>query len=298
MSFATVSPRAEEGRVLGGYRFIPTSGLVDPFITQHFRNAIGVSFASDVDVPLIIIEDTPPDTLLSLQGSLMFILVELEYQHVVHRRVALNVLMRGASRVGTSASSLIAQGISATLGWSVGTTVELWHNDSVLLSGIANLDVSRVLLIDLVQFAEDVVAGNTENASLLVTTTGGTFDVGLSAAWAVNPWSGVVGVARAGYADTDQVNTDLVWRLAGAYSMDFGQRGQAPIGLLAKVEADRLNQQVATNNATFSVGVGVFYTGREDINIGAELDWSQLPLINRDIVINPFSINFVLRYFF
>ena len=52
---------AQEGRTLGGYRFIPVSFVADPFITRHFRNATGIATASNVDIPIIIIERTPPE---------------------------------------------------------------------------------------------------------------------------------------------------------------------------------------------------------------------------------------------
>ena len=60
---------ADKGRTLGGYRFIPSSLVEDPFITTHFRNSTGLAFASSVKTPVLIIDSTPPDTLLSFKGS-------------------------------------------------------------------------------------------------------------------------------------------------------------------------------------------------------------------------------------
>ena len=42
----------------------------------------------------------------------------------------------------------------------------------------------------------------------------------------------------------------------------------------------------------------MFYTGREDLDIGAELGWFHLPMANRDIVLNPMSFDVVVNYFF
>ncbi len=59
-----ITPRSAlgvEGRTLGGYRFIPASRIQDPFITTYFGNVTGGSVASDIDVPILILETTPPD---------------------------------------------------------------------------------------------------------------------------------------------------------------------------------------------------------------------------------------------
>lgn len=78
---------AEEGRLLGGYRFIPSSAVADPFIATHFRSATGLASTSNVDIPLLVLEGPPPDTLLSLEGNFLFVTAEADYAQVVHPKV-------------------------------------------------------------------------------------------------------------------------------------------------------------------------------------------------------------------
>jgi len=288
---------AERGRTLNDYRFVP-SGLPDPFIITSFSTNLGVAVATDVDVPIIVIEDTPPDTLVSVTGNLLFVIASVDYQYAVHERATLRAHMHGGSRLGTGGSALLAQGVTAFTGVRIGTTVELWRTERFLLGGLADLDYSNKLVVDLVQFADDVLAGNTENASIMVEDSGATVYGGLSSAWAFNPWSGLIGVAQAGYTGTELVDDSFVWKIAGGYSLDLGQRGKVPIGFSGTIEADHLKPLANTNGIAYGSNLGIFYTGRDDLNVGIDLGWVRLPLANRDIVINPFAFNVVMKYFF
>jgi len=288
---------ATEGRKLGGYRFVPSVRFGDPFITHHFQNSTGVSIASNVDVPLIEY-GTPPDTLLSLSGSVFFVGPTFAYQHVVHHRVAVRVSARVTSRVGTSGEALLSQGVSAFMDAGLGASVELWRNQSVLLSGLIDLSFGKVLLVDLVKFAEDVATVGPEEASILTTDNGATTSAGLGAAWAPNGWSGVTVIGQVGYSKIDTRDDDLLWRVAGSGSIDFGQNDKAPIGLLITIDADRLRPRSVAGGTAVGVGFGVLYTGREDLNLGVEGQWSHYPQLTHDVTINPVSFDLVLRYYF
>lgn len=290
---------ADDGRTLGGYRFIPSSLIGDAFVATYFRSGTGIAVASNVDTPILVIGGSPPDTLLSLTGSLLFVLAEFEYQQVVHPRVAVRVMGGGGSRVGTSGQSILSQGVSALVSAGLGTTVALWRNERVLLSGVADLGYGNGLAINLVKFAEDLIVGEIENARLLTTEDVVRIDGGLRAAWAAKTWMGFNGVAQLGYSNADARKEDLLWRVAGAASADFGQRGDTPVGLQLSVDIDKLKQRTAnTDGAAVFVGLGVYYTGREDFSIGLEGNWGRLPLFDSDVVIHPVSWLLALRYYF
>lgn len=293
--------RAETGTAptLGGHRFIPSSLVSDAFVSTYFGNSIGIATASDVITPILVFEGPPPDTLLSLTGSLLFVIAEFEYQQAVNPRVALRLSANGGSRVGTSGQSIVSQGVTALLHAGVGTTVMLWQNDNVLLSGVADLSFSHGLAINLIQFAEDVIAGDIENASLLTTEDIIAVEGGVRAAWAAKPWMGFNGAAVLGHTNADNDQTDLLWRLAGSASVDFGQRGGAPIGLLLSLDLDKLQQRtVNIDNVATIVGFGTYYTGREDFTIGLEGSWGHMTLRDSDVVINPVNWQMTLRYYF
>ena len=298
VSAGSAPSNAEKGRTLGGYRFIPVSKIEAPFITTHFRNFTGIAFASNVEFPIIVIPDNPPDTLLALNGDFLFVVANFEYQHAVHPRVALHVQAGGASRVGISSEALLSQGVTALTSGQLGTIFELWRNERVLLSAAADLGYVNGLVIDFVQFATDIIDGNTRNASLVTNDQGARGDAGLRIAWAWNQWSGLTGVGQVGFADIGTLSGDVLWRFAASGSADFGQHGNAPVGVQLSLDVDRLKPQSADIKTAVDIGVGVYYTGREDLNLGLEIDWSRWPLQNWDTVAYPVSFGVALRYYF
>ena len=301
MFLSLISPgtaRAETGRTLGGYRFIPSPVVEDPFITTHFRSFTGLMIALDVTFPILVIDDVPPDTLLALNGNFVFVVADFEYQHAVHPRVALFIEGQGASRVGTTGQALLSQGVTVITGGRAGAVVELWRGDNILLSGSAAGGYATTFLVDFVGFAEDVLAGNIENASIIGGIEGGTIDGGLIGAWAVNEWSGINAVGQIGYYGGQFKTVDTRWRLAASGSVDFGQRGGTPVGLQLSFDVDRLVPQVTGNDPAFSIAGGVYYTGRDDFTLGLDVRWTKLPLEDWDFDLAPISFGIALRYYF
>lgn len=289
---------AEKGRTLGGYRFIPVTQIEDPFITTHFRNYTGLSVASDIEFPILVIPATPPDTLLTLSGDFVFVVASFQYQHAVHSRVAVRLTGRGASRVGKSSQALLSQGVTVLTDFDLGILVELWRKDSALMSAGADFGYVNGLAIDFVRFVEDVIDGNYKYASLVREDDGARGSANLRAAWALNRWAGLSGMGQIGFVDIGTLSNETRWRIAASGSVDFGQRGNAPVGLQLSVDVDRFTPQAADVQTAVGVGFGVYYTGREDLNLGLEAQWSRWPLHGWDTVAYPASYGLALRYFF
>jgi hypothetical protein len=289
---------AEKGRTLGGYRFVTGSVVEEPFITTQFRNFIGMSIANDVKFPLVVVPDTPPDTLLGLNGDFVFVVANFEYQHVVHPRVALRVAAGGASRVGTSGQALLSQGVTAIYNAQLGAIVELWRNDTVLLSASADAGYTNGLVIDFVQFVTDIIDENYMNASLVSVVDGAGGNAALRAAWALNSWAGLLGIGQVGISNVGNADDKALWRFAASGSVDFGQRGNAPVGLLLSLDVDRLKPQAADIKTSVGIGAGVYYTGREDLNLGLEAEVSHWPLEQWDTAAYVIGFGFALRYYF
>jgi hypothetical protein len=290
---------AETGRTLGGYRFIPVSNTEEPFIVTRFSNYTGLASASGLEFPLLVIEDDPPDTLLALSGNFLFVVAKFEYQHAVHPRVAVRLAGGGLARVGTSASALLSQGVTTLMTIQTGGLFELWRNDSVLLSAFADVGYLDGLVIDFVQFAEDVIDGNTKNASLVVSGAGGFVAGGLRTAWAWSEWSGLTAYGQVGYYNIDEFTTDDAHlRLGAMAGFDFGQRGGSPVGVTLNFDVDRLTPQAFEGETALALGLGVHYTGREDLNLGLETQVSRLPLRDWDEIAYPISFGLALNYYF
>jgi hypothetical protein len=193
------STRAERGRTLGGYRFVPVTAFPDPFAVSRFRNYTGVAYANNIEFPLLVIDTEPPDTLLSLNGNYLFVVANFRFQWAVHPRVAVGLSAQGASRVGTSGQALLSQGVTALTGISLDGTFELWQSDRVLLSLVAEADYTDALDISFTRFVEDIIDGNIRNASLVRVVDGFWLKGGLGTAWAFNGWSGITGSVNWGF---------------------------------------------------------------------------------------------------
>lgn len=283
-----------QGRSLGGYRFIPSNLVADPFITTHFRNATGFGVALDVELPILVIEQ---DTLLALKGNVLFVDLEFEYQHAANDRVAFRFTGSGASRVGTDIESILSQGVSAVTGFKAGATVRAWNNENVLISGVGDVVFGNTFRIDFAKFAEDVINGNLARASIVTKDDGAVLVAGLRAAWGIAPWAGIHGEFQGGYRNT-VYEEDFVSLAGISGSMDFGQRGNAPVGLMGSLSYDKLAVTGDNVGATWMAGLEVVYTGREDFALGLQMSFTRTPLQDPDVTLHGRSLNLTTRYYF
>jgi len=290
--------QAEDGRTLGGYRFIPSTSVQDPFINTQFRSFTGMAWANDIKIHSIYIDTDPPTEIFSVRGDFLFVVAEFKYQLKVHPRIALAVGGGGASRVGTTGTALLSQGVTAATDINLTGLVKIWDNDKVMLSGALYYEYYSGLLLDFVGFAEDIAEGDYLGASLVNELIGSSYDAGLRAAWAVGSWGGVTAVGQLGGTTIDTYEDELRWRVAAGGSVDFGQRGNAPVGLSLEFEYDELGAQLVNGEYSAGIGVGVFYTGREDLNLGVELGGSYIPIRDSDIIVRPMGFGMSIHYFF
>ena len=70
------------------------------------------------------------------------------------------------------------------------------------------------------------------------------------------------------------------------------------MGLALAFDADRLKPGTMGTTTSVGFGLGVYYTGREDLNLGIEIRGSRLPLQNWDTVAYPMSYGLSMFYFF
>jgi hypothetical protein len=283
-----------QGRTLGGYRFVPSNLVGDPFITTHFRNATGFAAALDVTLPLLVIEQ---DTLLALKGNVMFVQLAFEYQHAANDRVAFRFTGKGASRLGTDLQSLLSQGVQGVTGFEAGSMVRVWNNDRVLVSGTGEIAFGNTFRIDFAKFAEDVINGNLARASIVRKDDGVVVSIGTRAAWAIASWAGIHTDLQGGYRNT-VFEEDFIGFAGITGGVDFAQRGNAPVGLLGSFAFSNLAFVGDEVGAAFTTGLEVIYTGREDFALGLQGSYTRTPLKDPDVTLHAKALNLTARYFF
>ena len=101
-----------------------------------------------------------------------------------------------------------------------------------------------------------------------------------------------------GYANADQRGNDALWALGLGWNADLNQRGTTPIGFTMYVDVDKLGLTPEDVGTSVGFGAGVFYTGRPDVTIGAELGTRRVPLKDPPGDMWSTSMFFTMRYFF
>lgn len=281
------------GRTLGGYRYIPSNLVPDPFIVSHFRNATGAALAMNETFPLLVADG---DTLLALAGDVAFLSLNFELQHAVDDRVAFRVGGLGTSRLGTGAESLLTQGVTAATSFEMGTSVRLWNAERFLLTATADAGIGSVLAIDVFQYVEDVIDAGFQGASLTQTDDGLGLDAGLRSAWTLRRWAGLTGLVKMHYFNTVR-RDELGWGIGISGSIDFGQKQGPPVGLLATVAFDDIRFD-PNEKSEAHYGGGVFYTGREDFSLGLEISYFRNPLRQPEVSLDGMTFWISAWYYF
>ena len=259
------------GRVLNGHRFIPSGVIHAPFITTFVRTGTGAGAAFNVKTPFIGLQG---DTLGVLEGDVGFITLEFEFQQQLAGWLALWGGFNASARVGVDDQSALAQGFSGIGGVSLGATARAWHNNEWLFS--VSLDVGTRELVGLApfQFAQTIIdsGGLTKENNLVRSGTAIGAVVAPRMAWAPRNWLGFTGFLELGMADVENVSTNEVIYGAGLKAdIDFRNLGWWSLGLTGFVTGESFTPRGSdVADQTVRVGLGVFYTGREDFSIGLE----------------------------
>lgn len=283
-----------EKRTLGGYRFVPSNIIPDPFITTYFQQVTGVGLSYGSEISILVFDQ---DTLLSLNTDVAFVLLEFEYQYAASRRVAFRFRFSGSSRLGTGGEAILTQGVTAITGLEVGTSIALWDNGRTMVSGAADIFHGSTFRIDVAKFVEDFIEFGPDVASLTVSDDGVSLAGGFRLAHAFNEWSGIHALAQGAYRNTVRTE-DFGVILGVAGSMDFGQRGGTPIGLELAASLDNIRAVESDVKSTMILGGGVFYTGREEFSLGLEIAYNRIPSREEGFTLNGVILSLTARFYF
>ena len=273
---------------LGGHRFLPASNISDPFVTTHFISSTGGGSASGLTMPVRNIQGQVVD---SLEGDIAFFGLGFEYQYAPLKWLALRATASANGRVGTSAQSVVASGVSALYGFSLGGTARVWQKSSFIVSIGGDFQRNTEYDVDPFGFVRAVVRDgltDTTRGVLLNDVLLNRYAIGPRAAWAPYPWLGIVGVLDFGSAevpqDDDTEDYESVTGYAAQTSVDFRRMSSVPIGVSLGWRGQSGPGRVASLGGTVSTWVaGLFYTGRAGFVIGGEFTSSRVEVNEPDV---------------
>lgn len=298
----------EASRYFGGHLFIPSTIVPDPFISTTFTSITGFGQALNLKVP---IQNLNGDKIGELSGNIGFMMLEFDFQQAIGHRFDVRVGGTANARVGTSAQSILAEGISALYGYQLGGTASVLKKRNWQLSATVDLRSNTLYSISPIDFVRSVVnsiqAGDTTGAvgsgedSLLSSGNNLRALGGVRAAYTPAPWIGFTGFVESGLGEPfeeGRKNTSVV-NFGGSLSFDLNPLKRIPIGLLGTFRRESLSEKGEDfGGSAVATGFGIFYTGRRFFSMGIENTWQRVDQPNSDEAINAVMARIVLRYDF
>ena len=267
-------------RCLAGHRYIPSSIINDVFAGTHFQNSTGGGMAINLQVP---VRNLAGDTVSTLNGNIGFLLVDFEYQKSIKPWLALHAGVGGVGRIGTSIESLVASGVSAAFGWTVGAVAPVWRRPNLLVSAVGDVRRNNQYDVDPYGFAKLLNDSGYIDAkgALLAAENVTRYSLGVRAAWTIAPWVGVVGVLEPGGAHATTSGDRSLFTLGAMVDFDFNKRNSVPIGVSLAFRNQSGSGKTGNISGGYRTGeLGVFYTGRSQFVVGGDFFWSRIAVDN------------------
>lgn len=297
-SVVTVPVQAQTGylrRTLGDVTFMGSTLLGDPFPSTYVRNVTGAGTAVNLQVPKLNLDGGVVEY---RDANIGFLSIGLDYQQAANDWLAFRVGATGGARLGTNATALLAEGITAQFGLTLGATARLVETSRFILSGTADVLPGYAYQVSLLEFAQSILDYGLDSAESLVNKeTPYKYRFGAQAAYAVNDWLGLQGVVTYGPAKNLEGQKDPETRIGGALNIDFDAIGPAIGVLLGYLYTDApAGERVEGAQNTFNVGV--FYTGHKRFVVGLDILSTSAPQSVGDKNLNVMNGRLVLRYDF
>ena len=285
-------------RTLGEHTFLPSALLGDPFTGTYIRNITGGGSAVALQVPKL---DLSEQVIGYQDASMSFLTVGMDYQQSVVPWLAFRAGFTGGARLGTSVPALLAEGVTAQFGATVGATARLVGTDRFILSTTADVVPGVTYEISILDFAKDVIASGFDSTSTLLSKGSPyRYRFGGNAAYCVSPWLGLQATGTVGPVQISSGAKDTEVRLGAGASLNFDPIGP-PIGVLLGYLYTDPVVGVGGGNVVGGAGIantGVFYTGHERLVVGLDMQFTSVDQTHGDKPLDVVIGRMVLRYDF
>lgn len=265
---ATVSAEDSGFPSLGDHVFVPVMSITEPFLVTYVQSTVDLGWTLNSEASLAI----PPDSVLisGIETDQLFAGLGFQYQQKVKDWLVIRMGLDVVGRLGVDSSSLLADGVTAALGYDIGWMMRIYRSNSLLVSGSLGLGTSNSSFINLLRWSQAVIAG--ENALLFSSATSLAGYGGLHAAWGIDRRFGLLGSLYANYGESFDGSGDNSWhsdvRLALSY--DIRQDLDIPLGLA--LTGGRVENDVNADSeaGTWFWNLRFAIQGRTDFTIGLD----------------------------
>jgi len=255
-----------QGRRLGDHVFVESESLDAPFVTTSIASLTGVGIASaagTVDLDGDGLDDGLDLKLGVFQQGFQLSVAPVEW-------LALQATMSGQVLSGSNVDTALLIGVQAGYNYTLGAKVRVLRTDSLQLGASLAVNVDNGLRFSPLQaITESIDAGRISRNSLLSKSASTELKPGIQIAYGFGPTLGVW--ASAAYAQTvahsGAVDEDSSFDLGAGVSVNLNDAHDIPLGF------DLTAVTGASGDTTSRRGgVGVFYTGRPELQTGVEVE--------------------------
>ena len=160
MLLALASPvlaQDEAMPALDDHVFVPATQIEDPFLNGYVQTVVALGQAANSNVPSITLPDST--VIVGSRVEQLFFGLGFTYQHRMKDWLAVIAQVDAAGRLGSNTRTLIAEGLTGTVGYQLGWKIRAIETRSFLMSGSVRLSNNSSMLVNLLQWAEGIVEG-------------------------------------------------------------------------------------------------------------------------------------------
>lgn len=292
--------RVYEHASLKGHKFIINSNIGSPFIQTYLENRIGAGQTIDLDIPTISLSG---GEVVQLKGELVFTALNFEYQQKIRDWMAFNASIAVSGRLGNKAGSLISEGVNVLAGYQFGWLFKVYQNKNMMLSATLDVTNNSVTLIDLERFVKGIIDSGkiTKDNQLVKDIPALRAGGGLRGSYAFNSTFGFTGFLNLRNGESAERNNSNQWffNFGLAFDADLMPKQKVPIGfLLGFYSLDFAGSAESLENDPKNLIFQINYTGKDDLNLGLEVNYQTYKPVNYDRSIKFVNMVLGLKYFF
>ena len=281
---------------LGDHDFVPVTELVEPFLASHVQSTVSLGQTRDAVVPVFSVTDS---TILgTAPADLVIAGLGFAYQHNVKDWLAVRADLFAAGRVGTSTTTLLAEGFTGAVGYRFAWLMRIHRSHSLQISGSVSLGTNDAAFVNLLHWANGLLAGRPTPLARSRNSLSGSG--GVHAAWGLSRRFGLLGTYQLAYGESFDGLGDNEWnhdgRLALSYDAKYDVR--MPLGLVLASGRFERNEGSSASPGIWFWSLRLAAQGREDFSLGLTYKnlYAESSRTGKDLQFSQIVID--MRYFY
>jgi len=265
--------------ILNGFQFTSPVAFPAAFIGTRVGLSTGGGIVEDLEFRLELDEGIE---LTTLSGDIAFIASGFEYHQAVSDVIQINGGLNILTRIATHEQSLLSQGITTIVGYSIGVRGKIWSNQQFYISAAGTISRNNLIGITPLQFLEKIIDEGFDpdgDNDLLRSEISSRLIGGLDLAYSPSPYLGIMIHSEFGASNPfeDDTRKIPVSSFAVVIQTDLGLFTKIPLGVYTGLLTNSLSpaaNDFAKRTTTFILGLT--HTANRNVDVGLELASSRL----------------------